>query len=313
MTGCDSASHDSASNTPATLSQSSGSQASRPQAETPLPAGKNGIASLQAGKNDLLKVADHEQLEPTIPDVRKIIRNGELTIESDNPADGQRRIASIAEGHGGFVVKSEISQSDSSNGSPQNSTVSLVIRVPFAHFNAAIEEIRGTGKRVAQEKTTGEDVTEQYVDLEARIKTKKAMELQFLEILKQARTVSDALEVQTQVANVRTEIEQLEGKRRLLENQSALSTITVNLRPPTPIVTVNTPGIVSSIKGSFADGADLAVAIVLGVVRFIILAVPIFVLILLPLGLITKFVYSGFLSRMNLFDRGKDGTEIEQH
>jgi len=273
------------------------------------------VKELSVGQNQLIKVADQPSTTvPAMPDERKIIRNGEFTIDTDNPAEGQRKIASIAEGHGGFVVKSEISQSDSSNGTDNpRSTVSLVIRVPAAHFGAAVDEIRGIGKRVAQEKITGEDVTEQYIDLEARIKTKKALEAQFIEILKQAHNVRDALEVQTQVAEVRTEIEQLEGKRRFLENQSALSTITVTLRPPTPIVAANPTGILASIRESFGDGADLAVTIILGLVRFIILAIPVFVLILLPLGLIGKFIFSKAIFKMNLFGKAKDDTEIEQH
>jgi chromosome segregation ATPase len=75
-------------------------------------------------------------------------------------------------------------------------------------------------------------VTEEYIDLEARLRTQKALEAQFLEIMKQAHKISDALEVQRQIAEVRADIERIEGRRRFLENQSALSTITLMLQTP---------------------------------------------------------------------------------
>ena len=97
-------------------------------------------------------------------------------------------------------------------------------------------------------------MTEEYIDLEARIRTKKALEAQFLEIMKQARKISDAMEVQTQLAEVRTEIERLEGRRRFLENQSALSTINITLHTPTPVVAAATRGFVYDLKAAFGDG-----------------------------------------------------------
>jgi hypothetical protein len=217
---------------------------------------------------------------------RKIIRNAEITMEVDAPDEGQRKIATIAERYGGFVVISESSQSDAakSQAAPA-AVVNIVVRVPAQKFEAAIEEIRGvagSGGRVLHDKRSGQDVTEEYIDLEARVRTKRALEAQFLEIMKQARKVSDALEVQTQLADVRTEIEQIEGRRRFLENQSALSTITVSLRTPTPVVAATTRGFLSDLKAAFGDGVDAAAEIVLSVIRFVILMVPITLFILLP-------------------------------
>ena len=125
-------------------------------------------------------------------------------------------------------------------------------------------------------------MTEEYIDLEARLRAKRALETQFLEIMKQAHKVSDALEVQTQLTQVRTEIEQIEGRRRFLENQSALSTITISLRTPAPIVAATTSGFFSELKAAFGDGVDTAAEIVLSVVRFVILMVPVTLFILLP-------------------------------
>ena len=218
---------------------------------------------------------------------RKIIKNADLSIEVDAPKEAQARIASIAEAQGGFVVTSEFKQSGSGASKPTE-TVTIVVRVPASQFGAAVDAIRGSGNRIIQEKISGQDVTEEYIDLEARIRTQKALEGQFLEIMKQARKVEDALEVQRQLAEVRTEIERLEGRRRFLDNRSSLSTITVTLQTAAPMVTATTSGFGHDVKDAFGDGVDTAVGIVLGVIRAAIILVPIAILIVLPAWLILR-------------------------
>jgi hypothetical protein len=225
---------------------------------------------------------------------RKIIRNGDLTIETDSPTDGQHKITSIAESHGGFVVTSEFKHNEGASQSKPSQTVIVVVRVPSPQFAATLDQIRGIGGRVIQEKVTGQDVSEEYLDLEARIRTKKALETQFLEIMKQARKVSDALEVQTQLPDVRTELERLEGRRRFLENQSALSTITATLQMPLPLVAATTTGFGQSIKQAFGDAVDTAASIILFVIQAVIVLVPIGFLIVLPVWLAWRFLRRRF-------------------
>lgn len=212
---------------------------------------------------------------------RKILRNADLTLEVAAPTEAQRKITSIAESLGGFVVTSESKQRQSADAAGQDLEVSLVIRVPAPQFGAALEQIRSIGSRVIQEKTTGQDVTEEFIDLEARIKTQKALELQFLEIMKQANKVVDALEVQRQIAEVRTEIEKLEGRKRFLENRASLSTISVSLQSPATIV-VNTSGFWRNIREAVSESLTVASEIVLFLIRFVIVMIPIFILVLLP-------------------------------
>ncbi len=220
---------------------------------------------------------------------RKIIRNADLSIETNAPAEGQRRITSLAESRGGFVVNSETKQTDKEGAPSQpDTTITLVVRVPSTQFGAMLDDIRKTGSRVRQEKITGQDVTEEYVDLEARVKTKKALEAQFLEIMKRAGRISDALDVQTQLAEVRTDIERLEGRRRLLENQSSLSTITVTLQPPA--LFLHTSGFFHNMKEAFGDGVDVAASITLALIRFAIVMIPITLFIFLPLGLLARYL-----------------------
>jgi Domain of unknown function (DUF4349) len=253
-----------------------------------------------------VRVRGHHQSEPAMQKVsldsasatqasaqitdRKIIRNAEMTIEISDPNEGLQKIAMIAEKNGGFVVTSESRENQANAQNLPSTTVTVVARVPSAQFDEAVEAIRRIGGRIKVEKLSGVDVTEEYIDLEARIRTKRALEMQFLEIMRQARKISDALEVQSQLADVRTEIESLEGRRRFLENKSALSTISVTLQTPAPLLAATTSGFQQNVKMAFGDGVDTASAIILGIIRFVIVMIPIALFILFPCWLLFRWL-----------------------
>lgn len=251
--------------------------------------GQVGTVQMAAVQNQAAQSPpENEPLAVTSTD-RKIIRNGEFAIETKTPTEDQRKLQFIAESLGGFVVTSEYK---SSTGRSDDSTmVNVSLRVPSANFQKATDEIVKLGTRVLHQKTTGTDVTAEFVDLEARLRAKKALEAQYFEIMKRASKISDVLEVQQKLTEVRTEIEQAEGRRRYLENQSSLSTINISLQTAAPLVTATQTGFWASIKNSFGDGVDVAVAIVLGLIHFVIVMLPIVVLLLLPAGLIARFLW----------------------
>jgi len=233
----------------------------------------------------------YDQLKQDIPLEtidRKIIRNADLALEVSSTVEAQQRVTAIAESAGGFVVTSEAKQRENSDPSQRVVDIKLVVRIPSNQFNSALAQIEKLASNLTQRNITGQDVTEEFIDLEARIRTQKALELQFLEIMKQANKVADALEVHRQVAEVRTEIEKLEGRKRFLENQSSLSTITVNMSTPRPIV-VSASGFGYTVREAISDSVDLASGIVLFFVRFVILMAPVVLFILLPLGLLALY------------------------
>jgi ribosomal protein L29 len=216
---------------------------------------------------------------------RKIIRDADLTIEVNSTTEAQQKVTAIAEAHGGFVVTSEAKQRENVDPAKRTVDVKLVVRVPSNQFGAALDQIEKLAMNLPQRNVSGQDVTEEFIDLEARIKTQKALELQFLEIMKQANNVADALEVQRQIADVRTEIEKLEGRKRFLESKSSLSTITVNIQSPIPIV-VSASGFGHTVREAVSESLELASAIVLFFVRFVIVMIPVFVFLILPVGLL---------------------------
>jgi len=221
---------------------------------------------------------------------RKIIRNAEITIEVPSTTDAQHQVTSIAETHGGFVVTSEAKQRDSNDPAQRTLDIKLVVRVPSNQFGRAFDEIKKLAGNTPSEQVTSQDVTEDFIDLEARIKTQKALEVQFLEIMRQAHKIADALEVQRQIAEVRTEIEKLEGRKRFLENRSSLSTINVNIQTPKPVITVTQTGFGHSLREAVSDSVTLAADMVLGFARFVIMLVPVLLFVFLPLGLVARYL-----------------------
>jgi hypothetical protein len=221
---------------------------------------------------------------------RKIIRNGEITLEVFSTTDTQHEVASIANANGGFVVTSESKQRDNVDPAQRTLDIKLVVRVPSTQFGATFDAIKKLASNTPQENISGQDVTEEFIDLEARIKTQKALEVQFLEIMRRASNVADALEVQRQIADVRTGIEKLEGRKRFLENRASLSTITVNIQTPKPMITVTSTGFGQNLREAISDSIGIASDIVLFFTRFAILMIPILIFVILPSGLVARYL-----------------------
>jgi len=231
---------------------------------------------------------DQNQTAPTITE-RKIIRNADLQLETDAPEEAQQKITTIAESKNGFVVES--TQSSSSNvKTGTRDTVTMTVRVPAEKFNESLDEIRKTASRVIVETVKGTDVTEEFIDIEARLKAKKSLEMQFLEIMKRANSVEDALNVQRQLAEVRGEIEKIEGRKRFLENQASLSTIKIRLQTPAAF-SANSKGFFDKLGLSIGSGFDAALNFILGFVTVLIAVAPFFLLIVLPICLVLRYFW----------------------
>lgn len=233
-----------------------------------------------------LNQVETSQTPPPVTE-RKIVRNADLQMEADAPEQSQQKITAIAESKGGFVVESQQSSSDARTGT--RDTVTMTVRVPADKFGETLDEIRKTASRVVVETVKSDDVTEEFIDIEAQLKAKKSLEAQFLEIMKRANTVEDALDVQRQLAEVRGEIEKIEGRRRFLENQTSLSTIKIRLQTPTAF-SANAPGFGYRLKESLSNGFDAALSFILGLVSFLIAILPFLIFIVLPIYLVIRYI-----------------------
>jgi hypothetical protein len=220
---------------------------------------------------------------------RKIIRNAELTVEVDNPKNAEQAATAIAEKLGGFTVSSELHQYGEAE-ERSTLTIELVLRVPAEQFQQVLTQLRALSVRVSSEKITGQDVTEEFIDLEARIRTEKALEAQYLDILKDAKTVKDALDVHAHLAEVREQIEKAEGRRHFLENQTSLSTVRLELRKFTPEVSTSGFGFAASVRHAGGDLVRVSAGIVTGGIRVIGVMLPILVMLGLPAFFIVRTV-----------------------
>jgi hypothetical protein len=216
---------------------------------------------------------------------RKIVKNTEVRLEAAEPDKIQNAIAAIAESHGGFVVESEQSMSDVTL--DVRDSVSIKIRVPVDRYDDVLQAIRSSAGRLLVEAAKGEDVTEEFIDISARLRAKNALEAQFLEIMKSAETVDDALSVQTRISEVRSEIEKLEGRIRFLNDRSALSTIDVHIQTPAYLA-ADTAGLLVRLGDSIAHGSEAALNFTLGLVTFVIGALPFVMFVGAPIFLIGR-------------------------
>jgi hypothetical protein len=220
---------------------------------------------------------------------RRVIRKADVSLESDAPDTIQAALTSLAAARGGFVVGADTTRTRESDGAEDIQTT-VTFRVPATQFDPTLTALHALGKRVASEKVTGEDVTEEYVDLEARIRARRALEEQYMTILKEAKTIPDILAVEQKLGEVRSEIERAEGRRRFLENQSDLSTFTVHVARHIEAPPEDTgPGFGKSVKSAAHDAVTVSIAIVNGLIRALGVLVPLGVIIVLPVYLLVRW------------------------
>jgi Domain of unknown function (DUF4349) len=179
--------------------------------------------SVQEGLTSMRNATAVTFLAPGAAD-RRMVRTSTIDLVVANPSVTSEKIRPLAEQMGGFLVASEL------HGDPDRSTGVLTIRIPAARLEEAQREIRKLSVRVDGEKVEAEDVTRQYVDDEARLRNLHAQEMQYLGILKQARTVKDTLEVSDKLDTVRGEIEQRQAEFSTLSKRVETVAITVSLR-----------------------------------------------------------------------------------
>lgn len=167
---------------------------------------------------------------------QKIIKTGNLTLEVSNVTDAVKRITDAALAVKGFVQASSVSELGDGTHSGN-----ITVRVPAAAYESTLSQIRAVATVVKNESSTGQDVTEQYTDLQARLRNAKAQEQTYLEVLRQAKSVEDILKVQERLGSIRAEIESMQGRIQYLDNVTSYSTIYVSVEEA-PTVRAPTKG-----------------------------------------------------------------------
>ncbi|MEL6535231.1 MAG: DUF4349 domain-containing protein [Bacteroidota bacterium] len=154
---------------------------------------------------------------------RKLIKTGQLQWEAEGKDSVRQAILALLPKYQAYISQ------DEDQTSYGRAETRLVIRVPVAQFDALVSEISTGVQEFDLRQVTVIDVSEEFVDLEARLKSKRELESRYLQLLQKANTVEDMLQVEQQLNQVRSDIERMEGRLRYLENQVSLSTLHITL------------------------------------------------------------------------------------
>jgi len=156
---------------------------------------------------------------------RQIISQASVSVEVEDVPAAVDQVRATAESLGGFVGQL------SSSGGPERQQSTMTVRVPQLEFFAALERIKSLGT-VRSENVGSEDVTEQFIDLEARLRSAQREEESLLSLLERAENVSEILTIERELSRVRSDLERYQGQLNFLERRVDLATITVSLFPP---------------------------------------------------------------------------------
>lgn len=215
---------------------------------------------------------------------RLIIRSGTISIETNNFDESVKKISGSALSFQGVI--SNTSSEMNAGGKKQGS---VSVRIPSDKFDAFISEINETG-RVISQNISGNDVTEEYIDLDARQKTQKELERRLLELLSQKTAgLSDVVEVEQKLSGVRENIEKTEGRMNFLKDQSAFSTLTINLFEPSMLQTSSGGGFFYEIEEGFKNGLEGFTEILSSLITFVIAFSPVILFLLIFTYLLKKY------------------------
>jgi len=203
--------------------------------------------------------------EPGI--TRKVIYDATIDLVVQSVDEAIRRVGELVEQSGGYIAEQDMAGSPGSKRSQR-----WKIRVPIEKFESFVASVSSLGE-LEQFNRKSQDVTAQYYDVDARVKNKKVEEQTLQKLLEErSGALEDVLKVEVELSRVRGEIEQLQGQLRVMENLSALATLTLNVReretfePPAPVVADFPTQVARAWGDSLRDLVDLGKAVTLFVV-----------------------------------------------
>ncbi len=195
----------------------------------------DGAAEPAAAQEDEARdVSDEESVvEVAVVSDRKVIRQASLTLQADDTRAAFDRIVQLTEAAGGFVAGAEVQPVEGEDDQPY---VTMTLRIPAAALTETMTSIKGSVQEVVSESQGAQDVTDQFVDLEARLTNLEALEVELRALLAEVSQQPDAdpdklLRVYTEISNVRGQIEQIQGQLNYLNDVVDLATLQVSLSP----------------------------------------------------------------------------------
>ena len=221
------------------------------------------------------------------PDVvnRMVIKTGTMNLETEKYDETINQINDYVKRTGGFVTNSN--SSVNASGKKQGA---LTVRITSDKYDVMIKDMSNFGK-ILNSQINGNDVTSEYIDLQARMNTQTELEKRLLTLLneKTAKLV-DVVEVEEKLSSVRQNIEQTQGRMKFLKNQTDFSTLTISVYEPSLITTSSGGGFFYEIGRGFSKGLRGFTEILSGMITFIIALMPVIILLVI-IGYTTIFIY----------------------
>ena len=241
-----------------------------------------------------LKGAEPQEQSSSDADVdpEKIIYSGDATVETTQFDDTLVALEAMIDRFGGWVESSSVSGSKYSavsSGSRTNRSANYTVRVPGEKFSELMNSLSSLGN-VPSSSTYSENVTSQYYDTEARLKTYQAQEQRLLDLLDMADTVSDVIEIENELTDVRYRIESLQTSLRSWDRRVSWSTLTLFIREVTEYTPEQPVRFIDRLAGSFLDGLDALGDFLLGLVEALPVLIVVLALLFIVLRLIARAV-----------------------
>jgi hypothetical protein len=178
--------------------------------------------------NEAAPAADQE-LQTSESPMRMVIKDASLSIVVEDPGVTMDAISTLADTLGGYVVSSNLYQTQTAGGQdvPQ---ANISIRVPAEKLDQALETIKNGAGQILSENVSGQDVTQEYTDLESRLRNLERAEEQLAEIMDQAWDTDDVLSVYNRLVEVQEQIEIIKGQMQYYERSAAMSSISIYIQ-----------------------------------------------------------------------------------
>lgn len=228
---------------------------------------------------------------------RMIVKNADVRLMVKDTDVAIDRATQIIADAGGYIVSSRVWYQDYYGNNLKYASVT--IGIPVDEFERALVRLRDLAVRVVDEVAAGDDVTEQYVDLQSQLTNLEATRARIQEFLQDAKTIDEALRINQELANIEAQIEQIKGRMNYLNDRSAYSTITINFEPEFPVLTPTptaTPRATATPipwnpGETFGEAKDTVTVLYQGIANFLIWVAVVVVPIFLPLALILWAVW----------------------
>jgi hypothetical protein len=218
-------------------------------------------------------------------DKRMIIHSGTMNLEVDKYDETEGKIKDITNRFNGYVTNT-ISSLNAS-GKKQGT---ITIRIPSEKFDGLLSEISKI-RKVMNQNISGKDVTEEYMDSEARLKTQRELESRLLKLLEEKTArLTDVVDVEQKLAGVRENIEKTEGRMRYLKDQASYSTLAVSVYEPSMLVTSTGGGFFYELGRGFEKGLTGFTAVLSALITFIIALLPVLVIAYLIFLLVRRYL-----------------------